>query len=167
MGNHDVAAGPFTITIRGEPLPWRPARTLKSGISYTPKRQKDWLTDARNQVALQIRGRKALSGPVKLTLFLWVSIPTSWPKWRQEAARRGEVMPISRPDRTNFQKLVEDALNGLAFEDDSQVVDGVTKKRYAPDSPGVVAVVTPLPENPVTLAEYQRLKQIQAASPAE
>ena len=39
---------------------------------------------------------------------------------------------MSRPDLTNYRKSCEDACNGVLFLDDSQVVGGKMRKRYAP-----------------------------------
>ena len=39
---------------------------------------------------------------------------------------------LNRPDVTNYRKSCEDACNGVLFVDDSQVVGGKIKKRYAP-----------------------------------
>jgi Holliday junction resolvase RusA-like endonuclease len=38
--------------------------------------------------------------------------------------------PTSRPDLSNLVKLVEDALNGNAYRDDSRIVRTVAAKRY-------------------------------------
>jgi Holliday junction resolvase RusA-like endonuclease len=39
--------------------------------------------------------------------------------------------PIGRPDLSNLLKLVEDALNGNAFKDDSRIVEAWPTKAYA------------------------------------
>ena len=42
-----------------------------------------------------------------------------------------EIWPTKRPDGDNVLKLVADALNGVAYEDDSQIVYMTIKKEYA------------------------------------
>lgn len=75
----------------------------------------------------KVEGAAAVDVEVRLP------IPKSWSKKRQEAARRGEVVPASRPDVDNYVKLVLDALNGIAWDDDSCVIRLAASKRYAPD----------------------------------
>ena len=41
------------------------------------------------------------------------------------------IFPTVKPDADNILKLVEDALNGLAYLDDKQLVDVRCTKRYA------------------------------------
>ena len=48
----------------------------------------------------------------------------------------GLMNPIKRPDADNIAKIVLDALNGIAYKDDSQIVDLSVPKRYS-DKPRV------------------------------
>lgn len=50
-------------------------------------------------------------------------------KRRQELLSEGEYM--QKPDGDNILKIVCDALNGLAFDDDKQVSLKIVRKRYA------------------------------------
>lgn len=43
----------------------------------------------------------------------------------------GRIRPIIKPDTDNIIKAVLDALNGLAYEDDSEVVSVTAKKYYS------------------------------------
>lgn len=40
------------------------------------------------------------------------------------------LCPTGRPDLSNLVKLIEDALNGNAFKDDSRIVRTIAEKRY-------------------------------------
>ena len=40
------------------------------------------------------------------------------------------MLPVKKPDCDNIAKAILDALNGLAYEDDSQIVSAVILKRY-------------------------------------
>ncbi len=57
----------------------------------------------------------------------------------------GELRPISKPDRDNLEKLVLDAFtrSGRWWRDDSQIVDGRSRKVYgaAPCTRAVVELV--------------------------
>jgi Holliday junction resolvase RusA-like endonuclease len=50
---------------------------------------------------------------------------------RPKSLSKKKLWPLSRPDLSNYLKLVEDALNGLLWDDDSQIVSCVLRKVYA------------------------------------
>lgn len=60
--------------------------------------------------------RADFAGPVILSVVSHRHVPKSWPR-----RRRGE-QDTMKPDASNILKLVEDALNGIAYRDDSQIV---------------------------------------------
>ena len=47
----------------------------------------------------------------------------------------GEIRPVKRPDLSNIIKTVEDALNGLAYLDDKQLVDYGPSGKWYSDRP--------------------------------
>lgn len=59
------------------------------------------------------------------------SRPTSWPKRKVEASEEGLVPHVVRPDADNVAKIVLDALNGIVWKDDSEVVWLMVCKSYA------------------------------------
>ena len=61
--------------------------------------------------------------PVRLGLRIYRSIPKSWSKKKRERADAGAIRPVTKPDISNILKGVEDALNGLWYHDDSQIVE--------------------------------------------
>ncbi len=52
----------------------------------------------------------------------YVRIPKRTPKNQIFRIRNGWLHPCRTPDLTNVAKLAEDALNGIVFKDDKQVV---------------------------------------------
>ena len=44
---------------------------------------------------------------------------------------RGLIFPTKKPDTDNIAKAILDALNGLAYYDDAQVVNLEVQKRYS------------------------------------
>lgn len=64
----------------------------------------------------------------------YFEIPKSKPKKFQEQARNGLIRPITKPDTDNIGKNIKDALNKIAFPDDSQIVTEIIEKRYS-DTP--------------------------------
>lgn len=49
-------------------------------------------------------------------------IPQSWSKKKKEEAENGKIRPTTKPDCDNIIKVVLDALNGVAYYDDKQVI---------------------------------------------
>jgi len=74
--------------------------------------------------------------PVILHLTFYFPIPRSWSKKRQNAARSGQIKHTNKPDVDNLVKAIKDALNGLVWHDDSQIVYLFAKKEYS-ETPGV------------------------------
>lgn len=65
----------------------------------------------------------------------YFEIPQSKSKKFKEQALQGSKRPITKPDTDNIAKNIKDALNKLAFPDDSQIVTEIIEKRYA-ENPG-------------------------------
>lgn len=71
-------------------------------------------------------------GPVALSIEAVFRIPKSWPKELQAEALAGRVPVIADPDLDQLVKQVQDALVGIVYWDDNQVVsyDPKPVKRY-------------------------------------
>lgn len=90
--------------------------------------------------AFHAMDREMLTGPVQVNLLIGVQIPASWSKKKQAQALAGTIYPTSKPDLDNSIKSVFDAMNGVVYRDDAQVVTTVTKKRYR-EAPGLWVTV--------------------------
>jgi Holliday junction resolvase RusA-like endonuclease len=66
------------------------------------------------------------------------------PKGHSKARRSKSEPKISRPDIDNLCKLVLDALNGVAYNDDGQVCVLLAEKRYIgpDDQAGTEIIIT-------------------------
>lgn len=69
--------------------------------------------------------------PLEVIIRAYYEIPKSWSKKNRQAALDREAFPTKKPDADNIAKVVCDALNGLAYNDDKQIVDLLVMKRYA------------------------------------
>ena len=90
-----------------------------------------------------MRGQKPLEGPVRVEIMAFLPVPASWSGKSKLAALTGDIRPISKPDYDNIGKIVGDALNGIVWRDDAQIVEAVTRKVYA-ESPRLEIQVIPI-----------------------
>ena len=93
---------------------------------YDPATSRDWKRTVLAQV-LPHKPASPVEGPLRLDLAIYVRRPASLPK--------RERHPIKRPDLSNFLKAIEDALGGIAYRDDAQLVEVVASKAFDP-APG-------------------------------
>lgn len=69
--------------------------------------------------------------PLRLDIVANYGIPKSASKKKQEAMVMGQLRPTKKPDYDNVQKIVGDALNTVAYKDDSQIVDSRVQKFWS------------------------------------
>jgi Holliday junction resolvase RusA-like endonuclease len=113
--------------VEGPPVGKARPRVTRWG-AYTPKKTAQH--EAAIRQAAQQAGIVAISGPVTLQVAFVMPIPASWPRKKREAAARQEIMPLGKPDTDNLCKAVMDALIGIGYQDDTQVVRLVACKLY-------------------------------------
>lgn len=119
----------ITITMPGTPVAKARPRMTKRGHVYTPTKTSDYESALRAKAHLEMRDRPRFTGPVAVVMLAQVRIPAYWSKKKREAALRGEIAP-GKPDVDNYAKIVGDALNGVVFTDDSQIVHLTASKKY-------------------------------------
>lgn len=111
-----------TFTVPGPPVPW--ARARRAGNRYFV----DAKTAAYKQKiahAARLAGVKCIHQPhaVRFTCYFFLHRP-----------KKSGEFPTRRPDVDNYAKAVLDAMNnGIAWDDDSQVITLIAHKRYADD----------------------------------
>ncbi len=69
--------------------------------------------------------------PVTLRIVARFLPPKSMSKKRQASMLEGKEFPLKKPDMDNIIKVVADALNGVAYRDDTQVMFIAAKKAYS------------------------------------
>ena len=96
--------------------------------TFTPKKS----VNAESKIALfaQNAGVECTDRPIKLGITAFFAIPKSFSKKKKQLALDNEIRPTKYPDWDNIGKTVADALNGIAYHDDKQVVDGFVRKVY-------------------------------------
>lgn len=122
---------------RGKERPQGKAVQAKNGkytvLVYTPKQTKEQEKMIRTAFMLQCGGTwtKAEKGvPCAVHIRSGYPIPKSTPKWKKELMLAGKILPTVKPDADNVEKIILDALNGVAYEDDAQVVMLTISKVY-------------------------------------
>lgn len=69
--------------------------------------------------------------PVTLRIVARFLPPQSASKKKKQQMLNGEILPLKKPDMDNIVKVVADALNGVAYHDDTQIALVSAKKAYS------------------------------------
>lgn len=70
----------------------------------------------------------------------YFAIPTTASKNKRRDMENGIIRPAKKPDADNILKIVCDALNTVAYKDDTQIVDAIVTKYYS-DHPRVEVIM--------------------------
>lgn len=111
------------LRIYGNPVPQGRPRAFRRGNfigMYDPKNSKEWKETIRWQAIHQ--QSKLLQGAIKMNAKFILERPKSLAK--------KVVYHIKRPDLDNLVKAVKDALRGICYHDDSQIIELCAKKLY-------------------------------------
>lgn len=116
------------FSVEGDPVGKQRPR-FSRGRTYTPKKTVDY----ENLIASKALSAMCPATPVEtpVSIFIWINhaIPASYSKKRKEACLNGLEFP-KKPDLDNVAKLYLDAMNGIVYKDDVQVVKLRVSKRY-------------------------------------
>lgn len=119
------------FTVYGTPQGKGRPRFARRGAyihTYTPKETADYekqIADAFKQTEQDM-----FCEPIRVFVKAFYKIPKSTSKVRREMMLKGFIRPVVKPDIDNVCKAVLDALNGVAYHDDNQVVIIYGKKLY-------------------------------------
>ena len=136
------------IVIYGEPIPQGRPRFTKTGHTYDPQRSRNYKQLVRfwvTQHLKKIDDWKPFENALCVDLTFYMGIPSSWSKKKRIQAIQGQIRPTSKRlgYADNLCKSVTDAISGLVYVDDSQIVNlGISK--YYSETPRCVLKVTPL-----------------------
>ena len=121
------------FVVPGRPQPKERPRVTRSGYSFTPPRTKEYeaLVIEQAKKSGTLPQSPIEETPLKMIIWCYMPIPTSWSRKKQELAIQGKLLPAKRPDIDNLGKIVMDALNGVAYKDDAQIVQLVINKIYS------------------------------------
>lgn len=119
------------FAVPGEPFgKQRPRHSRASGTTYTPRETKLHEQLIQREFRKQCRDRFPEGAQVRIIITAIMSVPKSTPKYRRADMLSGKIRPTKKPDWDNIGKLVCDALNGVAYDDDKCVCEAVVRKFY-------------------------------------
>lgn len=127
----------ITMIIPGKPVGKGRPRFTSVGMAYTPKRTVEYENLVR-LAWMQTDGAKMMTGNIKATIKAYFSMPTSWSKKKMQTMC---YRPYPhKPDIDNLCKSICDSLNGLAYKDDSQIVEIQAVKLYGKEPMAIVTL---------------------------
>lgn len=115
-----------------EPRPKeRPRASVIGGHAriYTPKTTETYENNIR-KAWVQQNGEEPLTGPVVVRIHFGMPIPKSVSKKNRIQMLGRKIRPVTKPDIDNLAKSILDAINGVAYKDDNQIVTLMAKKYY-------------------------------------
>lgn len=117
----------------------RPRFVRQGGFvrTYTPPETKNAERKIASvcKSAMDVCSVGVFKGSVKLDVEAGYPIPKSTSKRLKQQMLDDEVRPTVKPDADNVLKLVADALNGVMYKDDNQIVMMSFEKRYTDTKP--------------------------------
>ena len=126
----------LAFDIPGQPIgQGRPKFSTINGHAraYDPEKSRNYKAYVRLLAtqAMKDRGFTMIEGPCCLSINAYFEVPKSKSKKFREAALNGLERPTKKPDLSNIIKVIEDALNGLVYKDDSSIVSLKIQKYYS------------------------------------
>jgi len=125
------------FTVLGKPQGKGRPRVTRNG-TYTPEATKKYQKLIASSVDAE--GTYFDGVPIRAVISCYYPIPKSMPKYKRDMIINGELYPIVKPDLDNVAKAILDALNGVLYKDDNQVVELYVNKHYS-DDPRVEVII--------------------------
>lgn len=122
----------YTFEVTGEIVgKARPRMNTYTGKAYTPTKTKNYEYLIKQSFLLKYPNAEVLEGRASVSILALFQVPKSTSKKNSEKMLNKQISPTKKPDIDNIAKIVLDALNKLAYKDDTQVVDLNIAKAYA------------------------------------
>ena len=125
----------MTFSIPGAPQGKARPKVVRHGAfskAYTPEKTVNY------EALVKLSYQQAAGGlflgagvPVRVRIDAYYDTPKSESKKKLRNMLAGLLFPTKKPDWDNIGKIICDALNGIAWKDDAQIVDGHVLKHYS------------------------------------
>ena len=128
----------ITFSVPGKPVPQPRQRTTKSGHTYYPDNG-----IGAYRAAIALAAKAVFPEPLqRIPLTMVVDWVFERPKshFRKDGSLRPGVPVLPRGDNKNLLSGVEDALKGIAYQDDHQIGRHVMQRSYGPKASTTVRI---------------------------
>lgn len=119
----------------------RATRTAKGVRMYDPPKSRVYKEHVK-KIGLKYAPSEPLEQPLMVRMTFYRQYLKSFTKKQRRDAEDGVLLPVTRPDLSNYCKGIEDALNGVIWKDDSQIVSLTLEKHYAERSYAFIEIQT-------------------------
>ena len=129
--------------IPGKVIAKQSFRYTKDGNKYTDKEvtsYANWVRLCFQQALPAHLPSVYFEKPLKIHIRAFFEIPKSYSNFKRAKCLTGEIRPTVKPDTDNISKNIKDALNGIAYPDDKQIVSETVEKFYAENAFAVVEI---------------------------
>ena len=113
-------------------------------MAYTPRQTIEYENLIRASYTAISKVKFEGNLPLEISILALFHIPQHASKKLKELMLNGDILPTKKPDSDNIIKIILDALNGVAYRDDSQICRVYFEKMYAE-----------IPETKVLIKNYE------------
>lgn len=113
-------------------------RLGRFGKVYTPNNTHSYENWIKLCFIDKYRNFETLTNNITMEIFIYKSIPKSTSKKKREEMLSGLIKPTTKPDIDNVVKSIFDALNKIAYNDDSQIYSLRVIKIYAEEEKVII-----------------------------
>jgi len=121
------------FTVPGQPVPQGRPRFKRSGKfvqTYDPPPSAKYKRKVK-KYAEKVPLYEPLKGELYAEVLIFKETLKGFSKAKKAAAEAGTLRPTTKPDIDNYAKGILDAVKGVIWKDDGQVVDLYTRKFYS------------------------------------
>ena len=108
----------------------RPRFNPRTGKAYTSAKTRNYEYTLKYEFVSKYPDFKPFEERVRVTIIAQFQIPKSTSKIKTKEMLEEKISPTKKPDIDNITKIVLDALNKLAYKDDTQVTELMVQKNY-------------------------------------
>jgi Holliday junction resolvase RusA-like endonuclease len=122
------------FSIPGEPYGKGRPRVVNVGnrtMAFTPHKTVSYENLVKMEYQAQSEGKTFTDKQVRMNIRAYYGLPKSDSRSKRTAKLAGIIRPTKKPDIDNVYKIIADALNGIAYNDDSQIVSASVEKLYS------------------------------------
>ncbi len=109
----------------------RPRLNTYTGNIYTDSNTKNYENLIKQYFKVKYPRYVPFENRVKVKIIIYLKIPQNTTKKNRKLIEEGILSPTKKPDIDNVVKIVLDALNKMAFNDDNQITQLEVEKTYS------------------------------------